>query len=512
MEDRINEFKGMLKVLHKTIAADNVAYQNIVDQKESAASAEELTSLTILEYTNEVCMYANLALADVGACVLALLTADGKSHVYESKFYTKHIYASISESYKLLYGFDNSRKKSPWYRLGLVINAPSHSAWLAKHQEVTSRMDAFGVAHVNDTYRNLTMHYDADMMKVFDQMESIVDYAESLNVVIEYTKLIKEITGLTHEIRRAVEESLGVDNNSVATVKIGISDEVHAEVAKYLDMEGGLYQKLDDSIKICCEQIDFAYGHLHRMKTLQNEMRSAMPNLEPFGIPNIELPEIGFPADLMNTHLMIYTMFADLAVILRSYLRASSMIERTLLLRRLHSCSVNMLQHLYGYVEVQKEVSAWKVVHQNAMAHLEDSEALCAGIISNFENLVTTQFDTASRQLYSHYYEGKKRSISEFLDAMANMNPLIEAKKAQLFGDTLMEWIDLELKLSTKLADQTQVEKAENRRKIQEMVLNFRTYKDKEGLTPEAKVILKKINDLFNEDFLKNIGIDKDNE
>lgn len=44
------------------------------------------------------------------------------------------------------------------------------------------------------------------------------------------------------------------------------------------------------------------------------------------------------------------------------------------------------------------------------------------------------------------------------------------------------------------------------------MVQNFKTYEDREGLTPEAKDILRKINELFNEDFLKNIGIENDNE
>lgn len=512
MVDKLNELKEMLKELHKTIAGDNDTYQEIVARKESAASDQELASLTILEYANEVCMYANLSLADIGTCVSALLTADGASTVYESKFYTKHIYASISESYKLLYGFGNSRKKSPWYRLGLQINAPSLSSKYAFYQEITSKLDAFGDAHVDDTYRNLTMHYDADMMKVFEQMVNIKDYTECLNIGIEYIHLIKEIVDFAHDIRHNVEETLGIDNSETVTVKIGISDEVHAEVVNYLDKDGKLYESLAGSINNCCEQIDFAYGHLSSMQRMQNEMKSAMPNLEPFGIPNIEIPEIGFPANLMNTHLMIYTMFADLAVILRSYLRASSMIERTLLLRRLHSCSVNMLQHLYGYVDAQKEASAWKVVYDNAKIYLDDFEDMCASIISSLEYLVTTQFNAASRQLYSHYYEGKKRSIAEFLDAMANMNPLIEAKKAMLFGDTLKEWIELELKLTTKLTEQTKVENAENRRKIQEMVHNFRAFEDKEGITPEAKEILKKINELFNEGFLKNIGIENDNE
>ena len=113
----------------------------------------------------------NYSLMDIGVSLRASI---GSEKAYEKRFHLKNLKASISESYKLILNFGKARNKSIWNKLGAELKGTNHLVEEI-YIRITAALDDFADSHINQDLRNLTLHYDEDMMRVYEATVSIND-------------------------------------------------------------------------------------------------------------------------------------------------------------------------------------------------------------------------------------------------------------------------------------------------------------------------------------------------
>lgn len=121
---------------------------------------------------------------------------------------------------------------------------------------------------------------------------------------------------------------------------------------------------------------------------------------------------------LIEMHWMVYFIRFDLACALNNYIKASSMIERSICLRRIYLIEVAALSQLYGYNQTAKHRSIWVKLNQIP-------EFLSSSLSKGIENELkeyTNNLDSLKRNLYTHFREEEQLNLSNRWNAFKNMN------------------------------------------------------------------------------------------
>ena len=120
--------------------------------------------------TQELQNGVKFMLMDIGVLCRAELSVD---NIYEKRFYLKNIQASISEGYKLIFNFGKLRKKSLWKKLMMKISEEENKELINESIEIDKNLEIFGNTEIDKELRDLTLHYDDEMIKVYQKTLSI---------------------------------------------------------------------------------------------------------------------------------------------------------------------------------------------------------------------------------------------------------------------------------------------------------------------------------------------------
>ena len=320
-------------------------YAGISEEVDALRTLEAAGESQLLIYAHQLHIAVSYSLIDLGVSVRASLGAD-KS--LEKRFHLKNLMASISESFKVIINFDKARKKSLWTKLSDELHNVGTPAILALYDDITKQLEVFGDTYIDQDLRNLTFHYDDNMMRVYEATVGIKDEDKTLKVFIEYIDILQLIlvfSDLLVSSDRPCAEQTG------NAIQVEIDSIINGYFRQSLDNNGRLKEVLDKVIDGEGRGIDLIADNIRRFARLEVWMKE---NGMPF------MPELESVKILMNAELLIGFMMGDLASVTMAYLRSESEMESKMNLRRYVVIKTSTLVHLYGYDQGEKDNSVWR--------------------------------------------------------------------------------------------------------------------------------------------------------
>lgn len=187
-------------------ALNQELYSTILDEASILEKRREDIPELLYDIT-ELRMDVKFVLVDLQTIMRACSASE---KFYEKRYHLKNIYAGMLEGYKLLYGFGNMRKHTVWARIATDLDkaikedSPYRNIWedfKTRHEEITSRLTTIESTNTDRDDRNLTYHYDDDLLLVYRltlKMDSeekaslkYMDFMKVLGSMLEFTNLIE---------------------------------------------------------------------------------------------------------------------------------------------------------------------------------------------------------------------------------------------------------------------------------------------------------------------------------
>ncbi len=390
-----------------------------------ACVISEIRSLEAMEYQKanaisilirQLSIAVNYSLMDIGVSLRASIASE---NAYEKRFHLKNLKASISESFKLIVNFGKARNKSIWLKLGNELNG-SDEEIVNLYKKITTNLIAFGDSHIDQNLRNLTLHYDEDMMRVYEVTLNINDEDQEMKVLCNYMDILQSIRCLLNEV-----ESLIVLRREDIEINFRIG--LNAIVEELINKGGRLLEIVDKVIEDAGGNID----SLANMNKSFQRVRTFVEQQAPISTPVQELDNVQI---LLNAQMLLLFMLADLAAITKSYLNSKSEEEHKMNLRRFVVIQTSTLVHLYGYNEDEYERSIWKLL----MTFLPQSDTTlleeCKTTETLLKKLVADSDDKKERALYVHLVDNSnsKFGVPDTIKAVDAIDPIREISEVNL--------------------------------------------------------------------------------
>ena len=422
----------MDKLIKSSKMANQALYFSILDDAAARSNcADDLPAL--LADVPELRMDIKFILVDLQTLMISSYKAD---RFYEKRYHLKNLYAGMLEGYKLLYGFGNIRRRTIWAKIGEHFNEFTETgnecyapfeALSEKYDEITQSLLNIEATRSDQDDRNLTYHYDDDLLLVY-RLTLKMDSEDRAGLkFIEYIRVLKLMLELCNEI----EEAFNKLGNKLPESK-GRHDEqalmVVQEVANLLGKHPTMPEVLEKAIDQGASQID-CYAKIKKdaLKFEDFINNTIDDNI----ISTSDLPEIGNIKSLTDVQMMISFMMADAATILRGFIGADSTVEHPLLLRRLTVSRVSTLNHLISY---RSDVSdsmisrILKVIPANKRDLIDKGQLIKEKLIR-----LRRPGDLDARALYVHLLENRryKSNIPAIVKALENPAILKELQNSE---------------------------------------------------------------------------------
>ncbi|MBR3080454.1 MAG: hypothetical protein IKH01_11695 [Prevotella sp.] len=414
IERLLKETSDTIGCLYATILED-ISILNACDDSVSS----------LFKLVRELRRDTSYILVDLHSALHSLLSTE---RPIEKRFHLMFISADMLECYKLLYNFGNKQKHTVWFKIGRVLvdskdtNKNAHSELLLKiYETISSMLEAIGNAQEKES-RDLTYHYDDDLLKVyhcilkFDSEEKVI---ERMIQFIDVMRSILFFCNIAEDVETLKGHSLpSVINNNIPLFTF------QTLIAEKLDGEGKLREALNVIINKT-QRIDQAARLKEGFKNMQNYLQNNWPDSK--------MPELDNMNAMSNTHLLLQIAMADIATATLAYLNAGSEHEYPLVLRRLTITRVSTLCHIYGYNEAEHEKSLWNAI---TIMMPNTNKALIEEVreIDKELNNLVNENDKADRLLYVHLLDNKTKmsNVPLIVKKAENMNPFLEFDKAKM--------------------------------------------------------------------------------
>jgi hypothetical protein len=238
IERLLKETSDTIGCLYTTILED-ISILNACDDSVSS----------LLKLIRELRRDTSYILVDLHSALHSLLSTEKP---IEKRFHLMFISADMLECYKLLYNFGKKQKHTVWFKIGRVLvdskdtNNNAHSELLLKiYETISSMLEAIGNAQEKES-RDLTYHYDDDLLKVyycilkFDSEEKVI---ERMIQFIDVMRSILFFCNIAEDVETLKGHSLPpVINKNIPHFPF------QTLIAEKLDGEGKLREALNDII------------------------------------------------------------------------------------------------------------------------------------------------------------------------------------------------------------------------------------------------------------------------
>lgn len=461
MDDSSNVIRGMYASLKTEILA--LEQLKAMNEKRICVLCQQL-GITV-----------NYSLMDIEVSVRATL---GTDNAYEKRFHLKNIRASISESYKSIWNFETAREKSIWSKLGGEIN-DTNQVIEELYQKITAALIAFDKKHISQDLRNLTLHYDDDMMRVYKATVGINNEDAEMKSVCEYMDILQSIRLLV----ALVELNKGISMPSPAAVMEHYS--INSIVEQLINKHGKLMEVVEKAINDSSDNIDYLADTNSRFQKIQSLVEQQAIVCVPFNeLENFKV--------LLNAQMLLQFMIGDVAAITKAYLQSRSEEEHKMNLRRFVVTQTSTLVHLYGYNDAEQEKSIWKLL----MSFLPQSDSSlikeCDNTEEKLQKLVTDSVDKKERALYVHLVNGSKSKfgIPDTLKAIDAIDPIREIVEVNVLLVIMNQVRDLLNHVMNILSKEVRKSRQEDEHKIEKMFDDMIRLVSNGNLPEEQKIKL----------------------
>lgn len=346
------------------------------------------------------------------------------SNPYEKRFHLKNIQASISEGFKLLFNFGKQRRKSLWTLLMNRITEDGNSELLDEGQKIQERLEVFGDSEIDQELRDLTLHYDKEMIEVYKMTVSVNSEEKVMIKACHFWFILQDVLLFTRKVDDICFSQTGINKPSRPTT-IQLSIKNHRLVSLLLNKDCNLEDVFNNLPKGTVESIDLMAEQWNTIKQIEDFIHDKTPDID-------VIPEIKNIQVLTNIQLLLRFMMLDLVAIVNAYLKSSSDIEYSLNLRRICVTKVSTIVHLYGYNEEEHEQSIWKqledIVPVGASERLE-----CEKIDRLLKNFASNSSDKDLRATFVHLFDNSKAcsNINEVITSIEDIDPVAQVVEIQ---------------------------------------------------------------------------------
>lgn len=389
----------------------------------------------------------NYSLMDIGVSLRASI---GSEKAYEKRFHLKNLKASISESYKLILNFGKARNKSIWSKLGAELDGTNNLVEEI-YKRITAALVVFEENHINQDLRNFTLHYDEDMMRVYEATVRINDEDAEMRSLCEYMDILQLIRLLTTLIE--ANEHMPLSHlPTIISQCVGINAILEQLINKDGKLMNAVEMALDESGKI----IDNFADTKKRLQRVQ----SFIDQQAPIRISSNKMTHLKI---LLNAYMLLQFMIGDLAAITKAYLQSKSEEEHKMNLRRFVVIKTSTLVHLYGYNDGEKGKSIWKLL----ISFLPQSDSSlieeCKKVERQLQKLVSNSVDKKERALYVHLVDNRNSKFGipdtvKAIDAIDPIREVVEVNILLVIMKQVREWLNRIMKVLSKEAKASRLE------------------------------------------------------
>lgn len=414
MEKLIKNVTAMNQELYKTILEDAAVLESC---------GQNVPSL--LRDVPELRMDVKFILVDLQTIIKACYATD---RFYEKRYHLKNFYAGMLEGFKLLYGFGKMRNCTIWAKLGehlqaVVGSEPLFGALKQQYDGITQSLLAIEASKTEQDDRNLTYHYDDDLLLVY-RLTLKMDSEEKAGLkFIEYLKILGTILELANQI-----ELLYATKGLLLPVGEARHDDIALMIVQQAAKSFGEHPKLPDVLLMAvdkgAEQLD-SYARMKKsILSLQEYIGKTVKIKTTF-------PEIDVLKWMLDAQMMVTFMMADASSIMRGFLGAGSKVECPLTLRRLTISRVSTLNHLIGYKKDDTD-SMWgrilTIIPEGYQSLRNEGLDIEKRLLA-----MRRKRDIDTRALYVHLIDNHKyrSNVPAIVKALENPKILLELKASQ---------------------------------------------------------------------------------
>ena len=401
----IASFGSAIGVLHKELK-DGLMVRSLMD--------EDTPLLYVL--TQDLQNSIKFILIDVVVSCRADFSAN---KLYEKRFHMKNIQASISEGYKSLLNFGSLRKKSLWKKLMRQIHEEGYPELVAEGMAIDEKLMAFGDTEIDQELRNLTLHYDNEMIEVYNKTLSLDSEDDVVKKVSRFWDLLQDVELYTDNVDKYCRLRSGL-NKPFPSFSTSFDINIYRErVCQFINEDGKIARAFNE----IPEDIVGSLGPIADSWNTTKRVKTYMQNA---GF--VDDPAFGKLQDLNNIQLLLRFMMLDMAAIVNAFLRSSSDIESSFNLRRVCITKVSTMVHLYGYTSREYEQSIWRRIRDMVPNESYELISQSRDIDDLLRKMVSQSDDKDLRTTFVHLFDNSKMcsSVLEVMDAIEDIDPIIQ--------------------------------------------------------------------------------------
>lgn len=463
--------ESIANLVQNTATNSKELYATIAKEVAVAKACTEATP-ALLRDVPELRIDVAFMLVDLQTCIRASLNTDKG---YEKRYHLKNLYAGILEGYKLLYGFGKMRHKTIWYKVGKHIDeaitaTPEQSQLFEplkqNYDAITEQLKSIEANMTSKDDRNLTYHYDDDLLLVYRLTLKTNSEDEAIKKYIPFRDVVTAMLGLTLQI----ELAYGLMGNTLPP-KTGKSDGVSLMIVRKVSEVFGNNPKLPVVLSMAVDKgaefIDSFAGYKEQVLKAKDVLGSMLK-------VKTELPEFDMIKELLDVQLLVYFMMTDASCIMRAFINSGSDAECPLFLRRLLISRVSTLTHLIGYGG-DEENSMWARIMDVIPSTNEELKAE-AMVIKNELRQLRQKNDGDTRALFVHLINNHsfESNIPDMVGALEDLTILSELGAAKGIITVCGKISKFMPKVMGALSDQAKKKRMESNKRYKKQMDEFR--------------------------------------
>lgn len=377
----------------------------------------------LLRLVPELRMNIRFMLVDLESSFRALMNAGS---AVEKRLHLTNIRADIYESYKLLYGYGKSRQHTAWSKMGRELQVLCESYEGKVYEQLKKEYDAITPLLVrikssiqDKDNRNLTYHYDENLLKVYQNILEATDEEGMCRKIIPIVDSLFAVLIFCDHVE-LVEKSKGY-----VLPKTDVRDDYKLTIQKLFAKALGSNVHMKLITKRFLDNASQIDTLARTTKSLVNIQEYAKNNC-----PLIDFPEAGNMVKMSQTHLLIQIMLVNIASDINAYLNSGSEPEFAFIMRRLAITRYAVLSQLFGYSDDERENSLWASIYKMIPGGYDAFVCSAKQIRMELENLIDAS-DKKIRTLYTHLINRRRNNVPAIIATMEAANPVTELKKTE---------------------------------------------------------------------------------
>jgi hypothetical protein len=467
-------------------------YSKVCADDKHLAACDNSTS-DILKLMLELRRDFRFVMIDLLTSIRACLCS---KHTFEKCYHIKNLEGIRIEGYQLICCFGKEKKDAIWTRIGLALKVcvtkateerftKAYEGLVELYDKITDSLNAIAASNDERMSRNVTYHYDDESLVVYDQLRKVQETGEDtpLRLVTPWMDALLVVVMMSDTIEyveSAQGHSLPAKDNGRDYHFDIISLHLYDMMAEELMKTG----KLQDALNLPLQEIDRVdWAALEKKKLLR--LKELLAERTQVTEPPKSLVDVSF---VLNISMMIRIIFADVASIIRAFLKAESEIEHALTLRRLVISKVSVLGHLIGYNEAEKQNALWDTI----ISAIPSGEVALMGeacaIRQDLEALIK-QEDVEKRALYVHLMDRytHESNVPRIIESLKGVDLMSELHVLTGLINVLGSIKKFLTPLITAIAKVEDKKAKETDAMIRSQIKDFRRLTSNPKITPELR-------------------------